>query len=121
MTFARHLLNYEELPEYQLARDVSELIKSTANQMTFTKQREWLRDRILWEAGQLTATLIEGYSNNFASEWALGIGSCRNSVLMADYIFTFMQGNGILEREKAEPVLARLSELMTRLMNLSVT
>ena len=119
MTFVGEKPDYRELPEYKLAVDTSELIKKTAGEMAWTAQWEWLRAGILREADRLHQTLADGYQSDLVAEWILGIGSCRNAVVMSDYIFTFLKGQGMLEPEKADPILSKLKELMTAIMALS--
>ena len=119
MTFAGVKPDYRELPEYQLALRTRELIEKTTEEMTWTREWEWLRMGILREASRLTQTLEEGYKSDLVAEWILGIGSCRNAVVMSDYIFTFLKGQDMLAAEKADPILASLKELMTAIMDLS--
>jgi hypothetical protein len=119
MTFVGEKPDYHTLPEYQLAERTATLIKETTATMTWTEQWEWLRVGILREANRLTSTLEEGYRSDLIAEWILGIGSCRNAVVMSDYIFTFLKGQGMLEDAKADPILASLKDLMTSIMGLS--
>jgi hypothetical protein len=119
MTFVGEKPDYQTLPEYQLAERTRELIERTTAEMTWTQNWEWLRVGILREADRLTSTLAEGYQSNLIAEWILGIGSCRNAVVMSDYIFTFLKGQGMMEDAKADPILASLKELMAAIMALS--
>jgi hypothetical protein len=119
MTFVGEKPDYRTLPEYQLAERTAELIKETTATMTWAENWEWLRVGILREANRLTSTLAEGYQSDLIAEWILGIGSCRNAVVMSDYIFTFLKGQGMLESAKADPILASLKELMAAIMSLS--
>src|SRR5688572_22433090 len=112
MTFVGEKPDYRELPEYKLALETSELIRQTADSITWTPEWDWLRVGILREADRLPQTLAEGYQSDLVAEWILGIGSCRNAVVMSDYIFTFMKGQNMLPPEKADPILAKLKQLM---------
>ena len=108
-----------ELPEYQLAQRTRDLIKDTAAQTEWTPQWEWLEIGIVREANRLTQTLEEGYKSDLIAEWILGIGSCRNAVVMSDYIFTFLEGQEMLEPEQTGPILKSLKELMKSILALS--
>jgi len=119
MTFAGEKPDIQTLPEFQLAASTRRLIEETAAGMTWTEQWEWLQVGILREAGRLTQTLEEGYQSELVAEWILGIGSCRNAVVMSDYIFTFLKGQSMLEAGKADPILNSLKQLMTAIIALS--
>ena len=119
MTFSGEKPDYRELPEYKLALETSDLIKRTTDELTWTKEWEWLRTGILREANRLPLTLEEGYKSDLVAEWILGIGSCRNAVVMSDYIFTFMKGQDMLPADKADPILGKLKDLMAGITSLS--
>ena len=119
MTFVGEKPDYRDLPEYRLALETSELILKTAESMTWTQDWLWLRQGIQREATRLPQTLAEGYQSDLVAEWILGIGSCRNAVVMSDYIFTFMKGQSMLPAEKADPILAKLKQLLDGIMALS--
>ncbi|MPZ48515.1 MAG: hypothetical protein GEU75_04245 [Dehalococcoidia bacterium] len=119
MTFAGEKPDIHGLPEYKLAASTRELIEETVAGMTWTRDWEWLRVGILREAGRLTQTLEDGYTSDLMAEWILGIGSCRNAVVMSDYIFTFLKGQSMLEEAKADPILSSLKDLMAAIMALS--
>ena len=108
-----------DLPEYQLARQTRDLIKQTTAQTIWTEQWEWLEIGIIREANRLTQTLEDGYKSDLIAEWILGISSCRNAVVMSDYIFTFLEGQEMLAPELAGPILKSLKELMRAIMGLS--
>jgi hypothetical protein len=119
MTFVGEKPDYRQLPEYRLAAETRDLILRTAEEQTWSQEWEWLRIGIVREANRLTSTLEEGYESDLVAEWILGIGSCRNAVVMSDYIFTFMKGQDMLPAQKADPILAKLKELMAGIMALS--
>ena len=119
MTFAGEKPDVHSLPEYKLAASTRELIEATTAGMTWTTQWEWLQAGILRESGRLTRTLEDGYESDLVAEWILGIGSCRNAVVMSDYIFTFLKGQEMMPDEKADPILKSLDELMKAIMALS--
>jgi hypothetical protein len=119
MTFIGQKPDVHDLPEYQLAQRTRDLIARTAGETVWTEKWEWLRLGILREANRLTQTLEDGYKSDLIAEWILGIGSCRNAVVMSDYIFTFLKGQEMLEDRVADPILRSLKELMTAIMALS--
>jgi hypothetical protein len=118
-TYRSRRPNYTELAEYELAVDLCKMIQQVVADMSWTINWEWLKARLLGEAERLKTSLAEGYQSELVAEWALGVGSCRNSVLMADYVLTFLRGQGMLEPAKADPILNGLKQLMSGLVVLS--
>ena len=111
--------NVQELPEWRLAKGVGELLRQTCEDLELNREREWIIEVITEAADNLTHGLEEGQQSQYAAEYLLGVGSSRNSIVIASYCFRFLRGEGILHPEQSDYIDERLEDLESALASLS--
>jgi hypothetical protein len=103
--------DYHELAEWQMAESVANLLRKTCDELNLAPDREWLLEVIRENADNLTQSIAEGQSSEYAAEYLLGVGSARNSVVMVSYCFRFLRGENLIDDSLADSVEERLEDL----------
>jgi hypothetical protein len=111
--------NYQDLAEYRLAGGVADLIRKTCDDLQLDRDREWIEEVLREAADNLTNALAEGYQSEYTAEYLLGVGSARNSIVIASYCLRFLRGEGILHPEQSDYLDERLDDLESALAALA--
>ena len=112
---------YQNLAEWPMVTDVSDLLLKTCNETKLSDDKEWVLEVIREAANMLPESIIEGKESEYLSEFILGVSAARNSCVIAAYCFNFLRGEGLMDAGKATQLEERLDSLEATLASLTET
>lgn len=102
---------FQNLFEWQMVDNVSELLKKTCEEMKLGRDEEWILEVIRESAVNLPGSIIEGQESDYLAEYILGISAARNALVVASYCIRFLKGQKLIEADTADYVDGRLEQL----------
>jgi hypothetical protein len=103
--------DFQNLFEWQMVDNVSQLLHKTCEEMKLGRDEEWILEVIRESAQNLPESIIEGQESDYLAEYILGLSAARNALVVASYCFRFLKGQKLIEADKADFVDGRLEEL----------
>ena len=102
---------FQNLFEWQMVDNVSELLKRTCEEMKLGRDEEWILEVIRESAVNLPGSIIEGQESEYLAEYILGISAARNALVVASYCIRFLKGQKLIEAGTADYVDGHLEQL----------